>query len=142
MQEPRPPVIVGGHGQRRTPELAARYADELNVPFAAADHCARLYGLADEACERIGRDPSSLRRSVALVLCCGADEAEVERRSRAIGREPPELRAHGAAGTPDEVIACLQSYAAAGASRAYLQVLDLTDLDHVAYVADHVMPFV
>ncbi len=139
VQRPRPPVIVGGHGPRRTPALAARHADEFNVPFASVGACARLYGLADEACAHIGRDPASLRRSAALVLCCGANETEIERRAAAIGREPSELRAHGAAGTPDEVIAVLQSYAAVGVSRVYLQVLDLSDLDHVAFVAEQVM---
>ncbi|MGO9560010.1 MAG: LLM class F420-dependent oxidoreductase, partial [Acidimicrobiales bacterium] len=96
VQQPHPPVIVGGHGPRRTPALAARHADEFNVPFASADTCARLFGLADEACARIGRDPASLRHSAALVLCCGEDEAAVDRRAAAIGREPSELRAHGA----------------------------------------------
>jgi F420-dependent oxidoreductase-like protein len=98
VQRPRPPVVIGGSGRRRTPELAARFADEFNVPFAPLDEVKQLYALADSACEAAGRDPQSLRRSVALVLCCGTDEAEVERRAAAIGRDPSELREHGAAG--------------------------------------------
>jgi alkanesulfonate monooxygenase SsuD/methylene tetrahydromethanopterin reductase-like flavin-dependent oxidoreductase (luciferase family) len=81
-----------------------------------------------------------MRWSVALVLCCGADDAEVARRAERIGRQPDELRANGAAGTPDEVLAALRSYADLGVERFYLQALDLDDLDHLALVADRVMP--
>ena len=73
-------------------------------------------------------------------MCCGADEAEVTRRAAAIGRDAAELRENGAAGTPDEVIARIKTFADAGASRVYLQVLELDDLDHLALVAAEVMP--
>jgi alkanesulfonate monooxygenase SsuD/methylene tetrahydromethanopterin reductase-like flavin-dependent oxidoreductase (luciferase family) len=92
------------------------------------------------ACSARDRDPASIVLSAAQVVCCGADEAEVARRAAAIGREPDELRRNGAAGTPDEVIAHLQGYAALGATRAYLQVLDLSDLDHLRLIAAEVMP--
>jgi F420-dependent oxidoreductase-like protein len=142
LQRPRPPVIVGGHGTKRTPALAARFADELNVPFASADDCRRLYDIAESACEKVGRDPGSLVRSAALVLCCGKDEPEVERRAAAIGRAPDELRRHGAAGTVEEVVATLRRYGDAGASRIYLQLLDLADLDHIRLVSEEVLPCV
>jgi alkanesulfonate monooxygenase SsuD/methylene tetrahydromethanopterin reductase-like flavin-dependent oxidoreductase (luciferase family) len=87
-----------------------------------------------------GRDPASLRTTVALVVCCGSDEAEFRRRAEAIGREPDELRANGAAGLPDEVVERLHAFAEAGAETAYLQLLDLTDLDHVQLLAAEVMP--
>jgi alkanesulfonate monooxygenase SsuD/methylene tetrahydromethanopterin reductase-like flavin-dependent oxidoreductase (luciferase family) len=77
--------------------------------------------------------------SAAVVVCCGADEAEVERRAARIGRQPDELRKNGAAGTPDEVGAKLQQYAAVGAERIYLQVLDLDDLDHVRLLGAEVL---
>jgi len=142
VQQPRPPIIVGGHGLRRTPALAARFADEFNVPFASLEVVERQYRLVDEACGAVGRDPSSLRRSAALVLCCGADDGEVERRAANIGRAPAELKAHGAAGTPSEVIETLRAYASIGVTRMYLQVLDLGDIDHVRLVADDVLPSV
>ena len=78
--------------------------------------------------------------SAAVVVCCGTDEAEFERRAAAIGREPDELRRHGAAGLPAEVVETLAAYRDAGASRAYLQVLDLEDLDHIHLIAAEVMP--
>ena len=88
----------------------------------------------------IGRDPDSLVYSAALVLCCGSDEGEVTRRAAAIGREPAELRENGAAGLVEEVAATLRRWHVAGAERIYLQVLDLSDLEHLELVAAEVPP--
>lgn len=141
-QLPSPPIIIGGGGQKRTPRLAATYASEYNLPFAPVERFATQCDLVRAACEPVERDPTSLVYSAALVLCCGADEDEVVRRAAAIGRQPEELRANGAAGTPDEVIAKIATYAEAGATRLYLQVLDLDDLDHLALVSSDVLPYV
>jgi F420-dependent oxidoreductase-like protein len=140
VQRPRPPIIIGGSGARRTPALAARYAAEFNGPFVSAESARMLYGRVREACAEIGRDPADLCWSVSLVLCCGRDEAEVRRRADAIGRAPDELRANGVAGTPAECVATLGRYAEAGADRVYLQTLDLDDLDHIELVASDVVP--
>jgi F420-dependent oxidoreductase-like protein len=139
-QRPRPPVIVGGLGKRRTPALAARYADEFNVAFAAVGDFSTLVAAVTAACEEAGRDPSSLTWSTAQVLCCGEDEEAYRRRAAAIGREPDELRANAVAGTAAEVTAKLARFADAGAQRVYLQVLDLSDLDHLRVVAAEVAP--
>jgi F420-dependent oxidoreductase-like protein len=139
-QSPRPPVIVGGKGKRRTPALAARYADEFNVPFESLETTRTLFAGVRSACESAGRPAEDLVYSNALVLCVGADEAEVARRAAAIGREVDDLRADGVAGTPQEAVDTLASYAEAGASRVYLQMLDLADLDHLDLVAAEVMP--
>jgi F420-dependent oxidoreductase-like protein len=134
------PLIVGGKGRRRTPALAARYAAEFNVPFESAEANARLFGGVREACEAAGRDAGSIVLSSALVLCVGKDEAELSRRAAAIGRDVDELRRTGVAGTPAEAVDTLGRYAEAGASRVYLQVLDLADLDHLDLVAAEVAP--
>jgi F420-dependent oxidoreductase-like protein len=139
-QQPRPPVLVGGTGARRTPRLAARFADEYNVAFCSVEDTAAAFARAREACEDAGRDPSSLICSVAHTVCCGKDEAEFRRRAAAIGREPDAMRATGVAGTPGEVAAKVSGYAEIGAQRVYLQVLDLTDLDHLALIASDVVP--
>jgi len=139
VQKPRPPVVVGGHGPRRTPALAARFGAEMNVPFGSAEVCAAQFGRVDAACRAIGRDPGTLVHSAALVLCCGADEAELTRRAAAIGRQPDELRKNGLAGTPDELLERIAAYQAVGASRIYVQVLDLADLDHLRLVATEVL---
>jgi F420-dependent oxidoreductase-like protein len=140
VQRPHPPVLVGGLGTRRTPALAARYAEELNVPFASLDASRAQFRRVREACERAGRDPASMTLSAALVLCVGADEAEFRRRADAIGRDPGELRRTGLAGTPAEAVDRLGAFAEAGAQRVYLQTLDLHDLDHLRLVAEAVLP--
>jgi F420-dependent oxidoreductase-like protein len=140
VQEPHPPLIIGGYGARRTPDLAARFASEFNVPFPPLDVYRDAVARVRAACETRGRDPETLRTTVALVVACGSDETEVARRAGAIGRAPDELRANGAAGLPDEVVDTLLSYAEAGAATVYLQVLDLDDLDHLRLLAAEVMP--
>ncbi|MEU8112577.1 LLM class F420-dependent oxidoreductase [Micromonospora sp. NPDC048947] len=139
VQQPRPPILLGGTGPKRTPRLAARYADEFNLPFASVPDTAAQFDRVRAACVEIGRDPAGMVWSNALVLCCGRDDAEVARRAAAIGRDPDELRANGLAGTPAEVLDTIGRYAEIGSERLYLQVLDLSDLEHLELVASEVM---
>jgi F420-dependent oxidoreductase-like protein len=139
-QKPRPPIIVGGGGARRTPALAARFADEYNAPFMAPEDCRRAYQRVSQACSERNRDPSSVIFSAAVVVCCGADEGEVSRRAAEVGREVGELRHNGACGTPPEVADSLRRWADAGAERLYLQFLDASDPDHVRLVGQEVAP--
>ena len=139
-QRPRPPVLLGGAGARRTPRLAARFADEFNVPFHSVPDSAAGFARVREACEAAGRYPATMTYSVAQTVCCGKDEAEFRRRAAAIGREPADMREHGLGGTPGEVAAKIAEYAEIGAERVYLQVLDLSDLDHLALIASDVVP--
>jgi F420-dependent oxidoreductase-like protein len=142
VQQPHPPLIVGGHGATRTPRLAATYAAEFNLAFSSLADTEAQYGRVRAACEQSGREPTSLRLSAAQVVCCGIDEAEFERRAANIGRKPAELRANGSAGTPDEVVARIKAFGDIGAEVVYLQVLDLDDLEHVELIARDVMPHV
>jgi F420-dependent oxidoreductase-like protein len=140
VQQPHPPLIIGGEGAGRTPRLAARFADEYNMPFSLPAETAAQYERVRRACDDIGRDPATLELSAVMVVCCGVDEAEVVRRARAIGRPAAELRAQGAAGRPDEVIERLMSFRDIGANTVYLQVLDLNDLDHIHLLSECVVP--
>jgi F420-dependent oxidoreductase-like protein len=140
VQSPRPPVIIGGHGKKRTPALAARFADEFNVPFGKIEDIPAQYERVRAASAAIGRSEAPAL-SAAAVLCVGRDDAEVRRRAAAIGREVDEMRAGGGiVGTPAEAVETIGRYAAAGATRLFLQVLDLADLDHVELVASAVAP--
>ncbi|MGD0691441.1 MAG: LLM class F420-dependent oxidoreductase [Acidimicrobiales bacterium] len=139
VQRPRPPVLIGGGGKVRTPQLAARYAQEFNMPFNSLDATSSQFQRVRAACDSSGRGGDSIILSAAQVLCVGENEAEIEHRASRIGREVTELRANGLAGTVDEVIEKIQSFAAIGAQRMYLQVLDLADLDHLNLVAEQVM---
>lgn len=134
-QTPHPPIIIGGRGKKRTPALAARYCSDFNVPFAPAHEMTEIIDRVKAACVAIDRDPAEITFSAAQILCLGSDDGEVERRAEAIGRDAAELRENGMAGTPDEVQAKAEAFAAIGVERMYLQVLDLDDLDHVALAA-------
>ncbi|MCL2733315.1 MAG: LLM class F420-dependent oxidoreductase [Actinomycetia bacterium] len=134
----RIPVLVGGMGARRTPELAARYADEFNVPFASVADTGTQFARVREAAQAAGRDASDLVYSNALVAVVGRDDAEVARRAAAIGREVDELKANGLAGSPAEVVDKIGRYAEQGATRFYLQILDLHDLDHLELISSQV----
>ncbi|MFF8267561.1 LLM class F420-dependent oxidoreductase [Streptomyces sp. NPDC016562] len=133
------PVLIGGHGARRTPRLAARYADEFNMPFASIADSERQFGRVRQAAEEAGRKPDDLVYSNALVVCVGKDDAEVARRAAAIGRDVDELKANGLAGSPAEVVEKIGAYAATGSSRVYLQLLDLDDLDHLELISAQVL---
>ena len=141
VQTPRPPVIVGGKGKKRTPALAARFADEFNTAFTSVEEATELFSLVRDASSAIGRT-TPLVLSSAVVLCVGRDEAELSRRADAIGRTVDDLRTAGdaVAGTVDEVVDKLGRFGEAGASRIFLQALDLTDLHHLELAASAVAP--
>jgi len=141
IQQPGPPVIIGGLGVKRTPALAARFADEFNTPFASMDTAAAQFERVVAACEAIGRDPREVRRSAALTVAVGRDEAEVGNRAAAIHREVDELRKNGAAGSPGEVVDLIGTWRErTGIDRIYLQLLDMSDLDQVELIAETVLP--
>jgi len=134
----RIPLIIGGSGTTKTPALAARYATEFNLNFPAPQDVEARVKVLAAACEAAGRDPQTLTISAANVLCAGRDDAEVARRAAAIGRDVLELRENGFAGTPTAVVDRIGAFRELGVSRIYLQVLDLHDLDHLAFVASEI----
>jgi F420-dependent oxidoreductase-like protein len=144
VQSPGPTVIVGGRGPRRTPALAARFADEFNVPFASVGDTAQCFERVSRAAEAAGRaagpDSRPLVFSVAQTVCCGRNDAEVRRRAEAAGYTVDDLRMVGICGTPDEVVERIGEYAKVGATRVHLQFIDLADLDHLDLVAASVAP--
>ena len=139
-QRPHPPVIVGGGGPNRTPRLAATYADEFNTPFLQPADAKAQFQRVREACERRGRDPEELTYSSALVVCCGDDDATIARRAAAMGWSVGDLETYGACGTPTQVAERIAQWRDAGASRVYLQILDLSDLDHLRLMSREVAP--
>jgi F420-dependent oxidoreductase-like protein len=139
-QNPHPPIIIGGLGARRTPALAAKFAAEFNVPFPSLDVAVTQFARVAAAVATAGRPPDSMIYSACFAVCAGRDDAEVARRAAAIGRELDELRSNSPlAGTPDQIVDNLGAFAQAGVTRVYLQLLDMSDLDHLALFADTVM---
>ena len=140
VQQPRPPIIVGGGGPSRTPRLAATFADEFNTPFLQPDDAAAQFARVAAACERRDRDPASIVLSSAIIVCCGEDDATVERRATAMGWSVADLKTYGACGSSAEVAEALSRWRDAGAERAYIQILDQSDLDHVRLIGREVAP--
>src|SRR5690625_1587790 len=133
------PIIIGGHGPRRTPALAARFATELNIAFPAFDKVAPAFSRVRNACETIERDPNELTYSAAFVVCIGETENEFVKRAEAINRDPDELREVGIAGTPKQARERIEKIAALGTDRLYLQFLDMTDHDQLELIASQVV---
>jgi F420-dependent oxidoreductase-like protein len=139
VQRPHPPIIIGGSGAKKTPRLAATFADEYNVPFAPLDTITTQFDRVREAVDAVGRPTDSMIYSASFVVCAGRDEAEIARRAAAIGREVEELRSNSPlAGTPNQIVDQLGPYAEIGLQRVYLQLLDMSDLEHLALFADEV----
>jgi F420-dependent oxidoreductase-like protein len=162
-QIPHPPIIIGGRGLRRTPRLAAAFASELNVSYVPPTAAAERFERARDACERLGRDPATLRCSTTMLLCCGERPYDVRRRAAVLGDRLqdhasdraskdvgywgryPALEAVApiaAFGTPQEIIDRLEAFRAVGTERVYLHCLDLEDHEQLDLVAREILPFV
>ncbi len=140
VQRPHPPIVIGGLGAKRTPALAATFADEFNVPFASQDTVKSQFERVHEAVDSVGRPTDSMTYSAAFVVCAGHDDAEIARRAAAIGREVDELRTNSPlVGTPAQIVEQLGPFADIGVQRVYLQLLDLSDLEHLRLFASEVM---
>ncbi|WBB82530.1 LLM class F420-dependent oxidoreductase [Micromonospora sp. WMMD882] len=143
VQTPGPPVIVGGKGPKRTPELAARYADEFNMPFKSVTETAAAYERVREACDRHGRtesDRAPLVLSAGIVVAVGRTDAEARRRAAPLHVKsalPPE---DPVVGSPAQLVDRLGEFAAIGATRVHLRLIDLDDLDHLELIATEVLP--
>jgi F420-dependent oxidoreductase-like protein len=140
VQRPHPPILLGGGGPKRTPRLAAAYASEFNTSFRSFEETDHLFGAVREACTARGRDPRSMVYSAALTVCCGRDDAEIARRAEFLGRKPGEWGDSDLYGTPAQLVERIKQYEGIGAGRLYLQVMDLSDLDHLELIASEVMP--
>ncbi|MBX7265226.1 LLM class F420-dependent oxidoreductase [Micromonospora sp. Llam7] len=143
VQTPGPPVIVGGRGPKRTPELAARYADEFNVPFTGVDQTTEAYERVREACHRVDRHGSGRRPltlSAGIVVAIGRNDAEARRRAAPLHAKsalPPE---DPVVGSPEQLVDRIGEFAAIGATRVHLRLIDLSDLDHLDLIAAEVLP--
>jgi F420-dependent oxidoreductase-like protein len=139
VQVPGPPVIVGGRGPKRTPELAARF----NMPFKTVEETAAAYERVREACDRLGRAESGrapLTLSAGIVVAIGRTDAEAQRRAAPLHVKsalPPE---DPVVGSPAQLVDRIGEFAAIGATRVHLRLIDLADLDHLELIAAEVLP--
>jgi F420-dependent oxidoreductase-like protein len=148
LQQPHPPLIVGGSAGRGTIEPAVRFADEYNTFFADVETCRERRRRLDAACERSGRDPSTLTFSLMTTCVAGANEAELRRRLAALGerssgfRDPDDLPSPVIAGTTEQVVERLRALEAAGVARVMLQHLVHDDVEMVHLLGAEIAPAV
>jgi F420-dependent oxidoreductase-like protein len=134
----RPRLIIGGAGPRRSPALAARFADEYNcgLPDGAAGRLANFRRI----CAESGRDPAAVRLSTALPVSCGSTTGEAQRRATALGEAGARLLSMGVIGTPADVAARVEELALAGADTLYFHIYDGADTDHIRLLGAEVLP--
>jgi F420-dependent oxidoreductase-like protein len=141
VQRPGPPIIVGGRGPHRTPELAARFADEFNMPFKTVAETGAAFERVRAAAGLYGRDPArALTLSAGVVAAIGRSDAEAARRAAPLhvpSALPPE---DPVIGSPGRLVQRLGELAEVGATRVHLRVIDMADLDHVDLIAAEVLP--
>ena len=130
------PIIVGGFGATRTPRIAATWGDEYNVPFHGVADTATAFDRVRAAAQETGRD---ILLSTAQTVCVG-NGPDLERRAGKLGSPLEQLRKNALAGSPAEAVDKLGQLAEAGATRAYLQLMDLSDIDQLELIAAEVMP--
>jgi F420-dependent oxidoreductase-like protein len=150
VQEPHPPLILGGRAGPRGAALAARWADEYNITSATPEDAAEARGRLSQACEAIGRDPSLLRLSMMTTTVVGKDRRELEARASALmerggetgdpGEAIERWSADGLAGTVEEVLERLARYAEAGVQRVMLQHLVHEDLETIELIGSDLVP--
>jgi alkanesulfonate monooxygenase SsuD/methylene tetrahydromethanopterin reductase-like flavin-dependent oxidoreductase (luciferase family) len=143
VQQPGPPIHIGGAGPRYTLPLVARYADVWNVPTYALDRITELSAALDAECERIGRDPATIGRSVEAVLAVAPpdrlDDALALARRR-YGWPGFGLEAGGFAGSPAQVGDRIAELAAAGFTSFVFFTHDRASTQTLELFAAEVMP--
>ena len=149
-QRPHPPLIIGGGARRRSAALAARWADEYDTVYVSPTQARERFDRVSAACEEIGRDPDSIRRSVLLKIVAGADDAEVRRRGTEqmawqnedgdVDAYLEDLRGAGLAGTPSEIVEQLAAYADAGVQRVLVHQLVHADVDAIELIGREIVP--
>jgi F420-dependent oxidoreductase-like protein len=141
VQQPHPPLILGGNAGPRAARLAARYADEYNTVAPTLDEIAERRARIAAACERAGREPIPF--SVMTGVLVGEDEADVGRRRQALeerGWSPDPSR--WVLGTVDQTVERLRALGEAGVERVYLQHLMHEDLETVERIGRDLAPAV
>jgi len=141
VQQPHPPLLVGGSGTRGTALPAARFADEYNSPFVAPEEFARIRGNVERAATGEGR---TLRYSTMTGCLIGETWDDAVGRARQLYERVPRnvdfdewLRAYGERaliGSLDEVATRLREYEQAGCQRVMLQHLLHADLEPVRLI--------
>jgi F420-dependent oxidoreductase-like protein len=147
---PELPLLVGGSAKPGTTGPAVRFADEYNTLFGTLEEVSQRKQALDEACERAGRDPATLRYSLMAPCVVGRNERELHESARRIGarfgRDPQDVLERygerGPVGTVEQVVERLKQIEEIGYERVMLQHLAHEDLDTVALIGHELAPTV
>jgi F420-dependent oxidoreductase-like protein len=134
----RPKIIVGGAGAKRTPTLAARYADEFNGALGL-DLRERYANFRRICADVVGRDPAQVRLSATVPVCIGSSAADLERRKESLGEPGARLLAAGVTGYADDVIRVIEDLAGQGADTVYFHVYGPSDVAHIELLGEQVV---
>ena len=134
LQQPRPPIIVGGSARPRGVGLAVRYADEYNTTFAGVDEARERRRAVDRAARDAGREP--LTFSIMTGCAVGRDAGEAAERLTRWREITGQQGKPTFSGTVDEVVEKLREYEAVGVERAMLQHLDHDDVEMVGVLGE------
>jgi F420-dependent oxidoreductase-like protein len=138
VQKPHPPIMIGGAGEKVMLRLVAKYADRWNCPAGYRDFKKTL-GVLHEHCRAVGRDPKDITVSEQLMVCIGANKAEVDQKwEMAKGRKPFSFTA--VKGTPDEVVKQLREHVSWGVTMFTMTFADMAPPQTVELFAREVMP--
>ena len=149
----RPPILIGGSGEKRLLRMVARYASEWNCVNLAPDAYAGKVAVLERHCEAEGRDPATIGRSMMTFAVLGPDEATLDRGTRRLmgmwgareGMAPAEyragMRARGLlAGGTDEIVDTLGQLAERGLQEIDFQHFDFEDDTVPQYIAAELAP--
>jgi alkanesulfonate monooxygenase SsuD/methylene tetrahydromethanopterin reductase-like flavin-dependent oxidoreductase (luciferase family) len=151
LQRPHPPIIIGGKGTKRTPRLAARFADEFNIFDDDSTVFAERKQRVEQACREIGRDPADLRYTWTGPTIVGSDERDLRRRahrrldysgqSDAVDDWITSMRSAGKLiGTVDQVAEQVAALERVGCSRWYFQFIPIDDDGMLELIASELAP--
>lgn len=153
IQDPGPPIVIGGIGERRTLPAVAKYADEWNGSTLNAQAYKARREILVSKCEEIGRDPTTLTYQVLTGIIVGHAQSELETRLQSLrailcsqkpviaASSPQDLIAHGwVVGTPSQVNEQLHEFIEAGAQRIMLEPYDNDDLEGLHIIGGEVIP--
>jgi F420-dependent oxidoreductase-like protein len=140
----QPRIWIGGMGEKRLLRLVAKYADGWNTPFIGPEMYAEKNRVLTEWCEREGRPPQAVTRTVNLGLAIGRNAADAQRKRDALtqqfGAAASFLEAGMLIGTPQEVIDRIGAYVQAGAEWIILALRAPFDIEGLHVFVDEVMP--
>ena len=144
VQQPHPPIIVGGVGERYTLPLVARYADVWNIPTYALGELEHKIAVLRSLCADIGRDPRSIRLSVEVVMALAPDDASLPAvralAEKRFGDPGFGLREGGLVGTPAAIVERLLELRALGFDQVVLFTQDRASDQTLELLASEVLP--